>query len=94
MDLPPTFSMKSPNDTTVAGPGGGGKCQEPNNGKCNGKKKGKGNDEAHLLVKNDFPHSEICMLTNKSWALNFAGKQVDKCPQWNDRCKCCPCWFL
>ncbi len=60
----------------------------------NGKKKGKRNDEAHLLVKNDFPHSKICMLTNKSWALNFTSKQVDKRPQWNDRCKCCPCWFL
>ncbi len=86
--------MKSPNNTTVAGPGGGGKHQEPNNRKRDGKKKGKGNDEAHLLVKHDFPHSEICMLTNKSWALNFTGKQLDKHPQWNNRCKCCPCWFL
>jgi hypothetical protein len=93
MDLPPTFSMKSPNDTTVAEPGGGGKRQEPNNGKRNGKKKGKGNDKAHLLVKNDFPHSKICMLTKELWALNFSGKQVVKRPQWNDS-KCCPRWFL
>jgi hypothetical protein len=94
MDLPPTFSMKSPNNTTVAGPGGQGKRREPNNRKRNGKKKGKGNDEAHLLANNNFPHSEIRMLTNKSWALNFAGKQVNKCPQWNDRHKCSPRWFL
>ena len=44
--------------------------------------------------ENNFPHSKICMLTIKLWALNFAGKQVDQHPQWNNRCKWCPCWFL
>jgi hypothetical protein len=41
MDLPPTFFMKSPNNTTVAGPGGGGKLRETDNTKHGGKKKGK-----------------------------------------------------
>ena len=90
MILPPTFSMKSPK---VSGPIDGGKCRDADENKRN-KKKGKGNDEAHFLMKNKFPHGEICMLTNETWAGNFAGKQVDQRPQWNEKCKCCPCWFL
>ena len=58
------------------------------------KKKGKGNGENHTLVKNSFPHSEICMLANETWAEIFAGKQLDQRPNWNEQCKCCPCWFL
>ena len=77
MELSPTFSMKSPNDTTVTGPKGGGKCWEADVDKCGNKKKGKGNDEAHLLGKNNFPHGKICMLPNETWAVNFAGKQVN-----------------
>jgi hypothetical protein len=78
MILPPTFSMKSPNDTTVTGPGGGGKCREADKDKHGNKKKGKGNDEAHLLVKNVFPRGKICMLTNETWAGNFAGKNANQ----------------
>ena len=68
MELPPTISMKSPNNSTVTGP-------EEANGevdieKRGDKKKGKGNDEAHLLLKTDF-----------------AGKQVNERPQWNEKCK-------
>ncbi len=94
MILPPTFSMKSPNNTTVTGPGGGGKRREANEDKRGDKKKGKGNNEAHLLVTNAFPHGEIFMLTNETWAGNFAGKNANQCPQWNEKCKCCPRWFL
>ena len=94
MILPPTFSMKSQNNTTVTGPGGGGKRREADEDKRGNKKKGKGNNEAHSLVKNVFPHGEICMLTNETWAGNFAGKNANQRPQWNEKCKCCPCWFL
>ncbi len=80
MILPPTFSMKSPNNTTVTGPGGGGKCRKANEDKCGNKKKGKGNDEAHSLVKNVFPHGKICMLTNETWAGNVAGKKCQPTP--------------
>jgi hypothetical protein len=93
MILPPTFSMKSTKLTTTAGPIDGGKRREADEDKCD-KKKGKGNGEACFLMKNDFPHGEICMLANETWAGNFAGKQIDQCPQWNEKCKCCPCWFL
>jgi hypothetical protein len=34
------------------------------------------------------------MLTNKTWAINFANEHLDKCPWWNKKTKCCPCWFL
>ena len=74
MNLPPTFSMKAPKDTLTAGTGwGGGKCEEDDDDKRN-KKKGKGNGKKHTLVKNPFPHSEICMLANETWAGNFVGK--------------------
>ena len=93
MILPPTFSMKSPKVTTMSGPIDGGKRREADEDKRD-KKKGEGNDEARFLMKNDFPHGEICMLTNETWAGNFAGKQLDQRPQWNEKCKCCPRWFL
>jgi hypothetical protein len=86
--------MKSQNNTTVTGPGGGGKRREADEDKRGNKKKGKGNNEAHSLVKNVFPHGEICMLTNETWAGNFSGKNANQRPQWNEKCKCCPCWFL
>jgi hypothetical protein len=94
MILPPTFSMKSPKATKTSGPEDTGKCRDADEDKCN-KKKGKGNDDAaRSLVKNESPHGEICMLANETWVANFAGKQLDQRPQWNDKCKCCPCWLL
>jgi hypothetical protein len=65
MILPPTFSMKSPKDTATTGTGGGGKHRDAHKDKHD-KKKGKGNDDACLLVENEFPHGEICMLTNET----------------------------
>ena len=93
MNLPPTFSIKVPKDTLNAGTRAGGKRKEDDDDKCN-KKKGKGNGEKHTLVKNPSPHSEICMLTNETWAGNFAGKHFDQRPNWNEKCKCCPRLFL
>ncbi len=75
------------------GTGAGGKLKEDDDNKGK-KKKGKGNGVKHTLVKNPFPHSEICMLANKTWAGKFAGNQLDQRPNWNEKCKCCPCWFL
>ncbi len=34
------------------------------------------------------------MFTNETWVINFASKQVNKHPQWNNKCKCCPYWLL
>ena len=59
MDLPPTLSMKSLINITIAEPGGGDKCQEANDNKQGRKKKGKGNKEAHLLVKKISPSAKF-----------------------------------
>ncbi len=80
MILSPTFSMKSPNDTTVTGPGGGGKRRKADEDKRGNKKKGKGNNKAHSLVKNVFPHGKICMLTNETWAGNFCRQKCQPTP--------------
>jgi hypothetical protein len=93
MNLPPNFSMKAPKDTLTAGTGGGGKRNEDDDDKHD-KKKGKGNGKKHTLVENPFPHSEICILVNEKWAGSFAGKQLDQHLNWNEKCKCCPRWFL
>ena len=94
MILPPTFSMKSPKATKTSGPEDTGKRRDADEDKCN-KKRGNGNeDAARSLVKNESPHGEICMFANETWVANFAGKQLDQRPQWNDNCRCCPCWFL
>jgi hypothetical protein len=53
MILPPTFSMKSPKVTKTSGPEDGGKRRDADEDKRD-KKKGKGNDEACLLMKNEF----------------------------------------
>jgi len=93
MILPPTFSMKSPKATKTSGPEDTGKRRDADEDKHD-KKRGKGNDDAHSLVKTESPHGEICMLANETWVANFAGKQLDQHPKWNDKCKCCPRWFL
>ena len=89
-DLPPTFSTKSPNDTTapVTGPGRGGKRQDANNDKGGGNKKRKG--ETTRLVNwwnTFFPMAKFACSQMKG-ELNFTGKQVDQCLQWNTKCKC------
>jgi len=93
MSLPPTFQMKTPNESKT-GPGGGDKCRDLDGDKRDDRKKGRGNDEKHAVVKNQFPHGEICMLMNETWAGDFAGKCNDVRPKLNKRCKCCPRWFL
>ncbi len=36
----------------------------------------------------------MCMLANKTWAINFAKKHVNKRPKWHDKCIMCSRWFL
>jgi len=91
MSLPPTFQMKTPNESKT-GPGGRDKCRDLDGDKRGDRKKGRGNVEKHAVVKNQFPHSKICMLVNE--AADFAGKCNNVRPKWNERCKCCPRWFL
>ena len=87
--------MKNPNETKTGPPGGGDKRRGLDEDKSGSdRKKGRGNETNHAVVKNLFPHSEICMLANKTWAGDFAGKCNDARPKWNEKCKCCPCWFL
>ena len=86
--------MKSLKATKTSDPEDNGKRRDADKDKCNNKR-GKGNDDAaRSLVKNESPHGKICMLANKTWVANFAGKQLDQRPQWNDKCKCCPHWLL
>ena len=93
--LPPTFQMKNPNETKTGPPGGGDKRKGlDENKRGSDRKKGRENAKNHAVVKNLFPHGEICMLANKTWAGDFAGKCNDARPKWNEKCKCCPRWFL
>ncbi len=59
-----------------------------------GKRKRKKPDKSHNLVKNKAPHSKLCMLATETWAINFASKNINKRPKWNDKCHCCPWLFL
>jgi hypothetical protein len=64
MILPPTFSMKSPKARKTSVPEDTGKRRDADEDKCD-KKRGKGNDNAHSLVKNEFPHGKICMAKHR-----------------------------
>jgi hypothetical protein len=94
VNLPPTFKMKDPATTPGAtpssGPKGGGKGDEDKGGR----KKTKKGDEDRIMVKNEAPHPELCMLPTETWSINFANKEIDKRPNFNDNCKCCPRYFL
>ncbi len=59
-----------------------------------GRKKEKKGEEDRMLVKNETPHPELSMLATETWGINFANKHIDKRPKFNDKCKCCPRWFL
>ena len=94
VNLPPTFKMKDPATTPGAtpssGPKGGGKGDEDKGGR----KKTKKGDEDRTMIKNEAPHPELCMLATETWSINFANKEIDKRPNFNDNCKCCPRYFL
>jgi hypothetical protein len=94
VNLPPTFKMKDPATTPGAtpssGPKGGGKGDEDKGGR----KKTKNGDEDRIMIKNEAPHPELCMLPTETWSINFANKEIDKRPNFNDNCKCCPRYFL
>jgi hypothetical protein len=64
MVFPPTFSMKSPKASKTSGPEDTGKRRDADDDKRD-KKRGKGNDNAHSLVKNEFPHGKICMAKHR-----------------------------
>ena len=89
-DIPPTFSTKSPNDTTapVTGPGGGGICQDTNNDKGGGNKKEKGEITRLIYWWNTFFPMAKFACSQMKGGLNFTGKQVDQRLQWNTKCKC------
>ena len=59
-----------------------------------GNRKKKKPDKSHDLVKNKAPHPKLCMLATEMWAINFASKNINKRLKWNDKCRCCPRWFL
>ena len=93
INLPPTFKMKDPATTPGATPSSGptgGKGEEDKGGR----KKTKKGDEDRIMIKNEAPHPELCMLPTETWSINFANKEIDKCPNFNDKCKCCPRYFL
>jgi hypothetical protein len=86
--------MKDPATTPGATPSsglkGGGKGDEDKGGR----KKTKKGDEDRIMIKNEAPHPELCMLPTETWSINFANKEIDKRPNFNDNCKCCPRYFL
>jgi hypothetical protein len=92
MDLPPFFKIIAPEETTSQK---GGKCLELEQGKDKqGKKKGKKRVNFHNIIKNEYPHAELCMLANETWAISFTNKKVNKHPKWGKKSRCCPRWFL
>jgi hypothetical protein len=87
INLPPTFKMKEPATTPGATPSSdpkGGKGYEEKGGR----KKPKKGDEDRTMIKNEAPHPELCMLPTETWVINFANKEIDKRPKFNDK------WFL
>jgi hypothetical protein len=93
INLPPTFKMKDPATTPGATPSSGPKGGKGNEDK-GGRKKTKKGDEDRIMIKNEAPHPELCMLPTETWSINFANKEIDKRPNFNDKCKCCPRYFL
>jgi hypothetical protein len=85
--------MKDPATTVGATPSSdpkGGKGDEDKGGR----KKLKKGEEDKSMIKNEAPHPELCMLATETWGINFANKEIEKRPKFNDKCKCCPRWFL
>jgi hypothetical protein len=86
--------MKEPKATATATANGKKNSSNVSGTKEQGKQKKKKPDKSHDLVKNEAPHPELCMLATKTWAINFPSKNINKRPKWNDKCRCCPRWFL
>ncbi len=92
MDLHPSFKMIAPEETTSQK---GGKHPEPEPGEDKqGKNKGKKGDNSRDIIKNKHPQAKLCMLVNKTWAINFANKNINNHPKWGKKSRCCPHWFL
>ena len=91
--LPPTFKMKAPIDDSASN-NDTKKHDGNDDGKGDkGKKKKKG-DEAREMVQNKAPHPDLCMLSTETWAINFANKNVNSRPKFNDKSVMCPRWLL
>jgi hypothetical protein len=77
--LPPTFKMKAPIDDSALNNNTKKNDGHDNGKEGKGKKKKKG-DKNGEMVQNKAPHPDLCMLTNKTWAVNFANKNVSSRP--------------
>jgi hypothetical protein len=86
--------MKEPKTTTATSPFNGKKGSSHIGGSDNEKHKKKKPDKACGMIKNDAPHWDLYMLPNKIQVANFASKNINKMPKWNDKCCACPQWFL
>ena len=91
--LPPTFKMKAPINNSASN-----NDMKKNDGHDDGKegkgrKKKKGNKNREM-VQNKAPHPDLCMLTNETWAINFANKNISSRPKFNDKSIMCPRWLL
>jgi hypothetical protein len=84
--------MKEPK-TTIAATSNEKKDSSHIGGGDAGKRKKKKPDKARNLIKNKTPHPDLYMLPNETWATNFANKNINKRPKWNDKCHACP-WCL
>jgi hypothetical protein len=85
--------MKDPKPEPVATGKGGGKHPDLEDNKREDGKKRKKEDKKCYLIKNESPHKEICLLPNKTWAINFANKHVNKDPSGPTNASCAPDGF-
>jgi hypothetical protein len=91
--LPPNFKMKNSIDDSASN-NDTKKNDGHNDGKeGKGRKKKKG-DKNCEMVQNKAPHPDLCMLTNKTWAINFANKNVSSHPKFNEKSMMCPRWLV
>jgi hypothetical protein len=81
ISLPPTFKMKKPEATAATTANGKKDSSNVSGTKEQVKQKKKKSDESHDLVKNKTPHPKLCMLATKTWAINFASKNINKRPK-------------
>jgi hypothetical protein len=86
--IPPTFKMKAPIDDSASN------MTDTTTKKREKKRKKKKGDKNCEMVQNKAPHPDLCMLTNETWAVNFANKNISSRPKFNDKSIMCPRWLL
>ncbi len=80
--LPPILKMKAPTEESAQSTGGVKRDGAARNGdKGRRKKKKNGEEREKAMMKNKAPHSKLGMLTSKTWAINFASKNIDSRPK-------------